>query len=400
MAGRSPHISGVVARGDTLTIRLLSPEPDFLARIAEPVCARFVQHPDRPQGVRLIPSAGPYYVSSYTPGQSVVLLRNPNYRGSRPHHLERIEMAIGISSGQAVAEVQAGRADCIFAGRADSQTRHHSHPSSQRDTEHGSTAAAHGRQQYFIEPIPTPQFILPQHAPPPVQRRADAPGRQLRHRPAGASPESATEAARRPERPAGHYLPPGIPGSTNAPIYPLTPDLTKANSLTDARNRTAVLYTCEEQTCRLQAQIIKTELAAIGLRLDVKTFPINTLTAASTAPRRQFDLATRRIGADYPDPSAMLDSLLNIESFDEPTYRRRLTAVRETDRAGTLHRLRQARRRPRPERRPPRGHRRPRQPRFLLGADRLPNLRLLRRGPRRALHQARRPVSATTGTRG
>jgi ABC-type transport system substrate-binding protein len=130
-----------------------------------------------------------------------------------------------------------------------------------------------------------------------------------------------------PERPTADYLPPGIPGSTNAPVYPLTPDLRKANALARARGQTAVLYTCEGRACMLQAQIVKTELAAIGLRLDIKAFPASTLQVASAAPRRQFDLASGGWDADYPDPSAMLDDLLNNESFDDPTYRHRLAAT-------------------------------------------------------------------------
>lgn len=52
MAHKSPHISGVVARGDTLTVRLRLPEPDFLARIAEPaMCAVPSNTPPDPKGV-------------------------------------------------------------------------------------------------------------------------------------------------------------------------------------------------------------------------------------------------------------------------------------------------------------------------------------------------------------
>ena len=36
MAGKASHITGVVASGDTLTIRLLAPAPDFLSRLARP----------------------------------------------------------------------------------------------------------------------------------------------------------------------------------------------------------------------------------------------------------------------------------------------------------------------------------------------------------------------------
>ena len=109
MAHTSPHISGVIARGDTLTVRLRSPEPDFPARIAEPaMCAAPPNTPPNPNLRVTIPSAGPYYVASFTPGQGVVLLRNPNYRGNRPHHLARIDVTMGTSNRQAVADVEAG----------------------------------------------------------------------------------------------------------------------------------------------------------------------------------------------------------------------------------------------------------------------------------------------------
>ena len=68
-----------------------------------------------PTGCGVIPSAGPYYVTSYTPGQGVVLVRNPNYHGSRPHHFARIELAVGISAQRAVAEIEAGTADYTHA---------------------------------------------------------------------------------------------------------------------------------------------------------------------------------------------------------------------------------------------------------------------------------------------
>ena len=92
------------------TIRLLAPAPDFLSRIALPAfCAVPSNTPIKE--VREIPSAGPYYVTSYTPGQAVVLARNPNYHGSRPHHFARIELAVGISTKRAFHEIEAGSAD-------------------------------------------------------------------------------------------------------------------------------------------------------------------------------------------------------------------------------------------------------------------------------------------------
>src|SRR5207302_10256518 len=99
VSGKVSHIAGVIADGDTLTIRLLAPVSDFLARISQPAtsCAVPSNTPVNRNGVNVIPSAGPYYVTSYTPRQGVVLTRNPNYRGRRPHHFARIELAVGIS---------------------------------------------------------------------------------------------------------------------------------------------------------------------------------------------------------------------------------------------------------------------------------------------------------------
>ena len=65
MAGKASHITGVIASGDTLTIKLLAPAPDFLSRLALPAfCAVPSNTPLNPNGVRVIPSAGPYYVTS------------------------------------------------------------------------------------------------------------------------------------------------------------------------------------------------------------------------------------------------------------------------------------------------------------------------------------------------
>jgi YVTN family beta-propeller protein len=328
MAGKAPHVSGVVARGDTLTIRLLSPAPDFLSRIALPaMCAVPSDTPIDPQGVRVIPSAGPYYVASYTPGQGVVLVRNPNYRGGRPHRVQQIDLAMGISELRALADVEAGTADYrplggpgptdVSAVAAQLAARYGP----------GSPAGARGGQQYFVNPQLTLSYLyLNTHRPLFSDVRLRQAVNYAIDRRALAQLGTGTLAL--PERPTDHYLPPGMPGSTSARTYPLTPDLPKANSLAKGRGRTAVLYTCENPICAQQAQIVKNDLAAIGLQVKVKEFPIVTLQTVTARPREPFDLAAGAWGADYPDPSAILEGLiengLTYPTFDDPTYRRRL----------------------------------------------------------------------------
>ncbi len=111
-----------------------------------------------------------------------------------------------------------------------------------------------------------------------------------------------------PYDPIDHYLPPGLPGFRDAHVYPLTSDLAKAGSLIERKRRTAVLYTCNFAPCDRQAQIIKDDLGAIGIQVRVKTFPLQALWPRVATPGAPFDLAALGWNADYPDPSAMLDS--------------------------------------------------------------------------------------------
>ena len=70
MAGKARHISGIVAKGDRLTLRLAAPAPELATLIALPFfCAVPVGTPIDPNGVRNVPSAGPYYVAAMLPGR-------------------------------------------------------------------------------------------------------------------------------------------------------------------------------------------------------------------------------------------------------------------------------------------------------------------------------------------
>ena len=70
--------------------------------------------------------------------------------------------------------------------------------------------------------------------------------------------------------PTDQYLHQGYPGSSDGTIYPRRADLATARALVHERGKTAVLYTCESSSCERQAEIIKAELAAIGVRVQIK----------------------------------------------------------------------------------------------------------------------------------
>jgi YVTN family beta-propeller protein len=328
MGGQAGHISGVVARGSRLTIRLTAPAGDLPARMAEPaVCAVPTNTPIAARGERVIPSAGPYRVVSYTPKQGVVLTRNPNYRGNRPHRLARIELTVGIPAQRAIAEIEAGTAAYAIGTQFDSAQA----ATLAARYGAGSLADKSGHQQYFVNTYPQLDFFaLNTHRP----LFADL---QLRR-----AVNYAIDRARLarlgdyflalPEHATDHYLPPGTPGYRNVHIYPATPDLAKARRLARGHARaTVVLYTCNVSPCLEQAQIVKTDLAAIDLRVEVKALPPGTLFTELTTPGQPFDMGWEGWLPDWRDPAAMLNTLLEsgtvVPTFDDPTWRGRLAAA-------------------------------------------------------------------------
>jgi peptide/nickel transport system substrate-binding protein len=331
MAGRADHISGVQARGDKLNIHLLAPEPDIPSRLAQPFfCAVPTNTPIDPGGLRAIPSAGPYHVTSYIPGQSVVLARNPNYGGSRPHRLARIVLALGVSSQRAVADIESGRADYTSIGGTPASTV--SALAARLAAQYGpaSPAAAHHRQQYFAESQhPELDFlILNTHRPLFSDLRLRQAVNYAIDRQALARLGDGFGSA---DRPATQYLPPGIPGFTPSAVYPITPNLTKARALTSGRGRTAILYACNYAACRQLAQIVSNDLARIGLRVETKAFDHNALYARLATPNEPFDIAFGTWLTDYPDPASMLNGMLADRSiyptFNDPVTQRALAAT-------------------------------------------------------------------------
>ncbi|MGL6278111.1 MAG: ABC transporter substrate-binding protein, partial [Gaiella sp.] len=330
MAGKASGISGVVARGDRLTIRLVAPAPDLPTRLALPFfCAVPIGTPRDPKGVRTIPSAGPYYVSSYGPGQGVVLTRNPNYEGGRPQRPDRIQVSFGISARKIDSGVEAGRVDYNIngvdpAGEARVAARYG----------RGSAAARTGRQRYFVTPRLLLSYIILNTSRPLF---ADA---RLRRAVNYAIDRAALAGIGivgiGPERPTDQYLPPGMPGFKDARVYPLKPDVTRARALAGPTQRVAVLYTCQESPCDRLAQTIKTNLAAIGIQVTVEAFPADEHFTRLGRPGEPFDLAVGGYvgwAADFPDPANFLNFLVGTGSggatpaFTDPGYQRKVQAA-------------------------------------------------------------------------
>jgi len=325
-AGKAPHIAGITARGNSLTIRLVAPAPNLPARLAMPFfCGVPIDTPLDPKGVRMIPSAGPYYVTSYTPGQGLVLQRNPSYTGARPHRLDRIEVTVGVSRQRTLDQIAAGSVDYALDGVDPADAAGLAARLGPQ-----SPAAKKGRQQYFINPSTEVDFlVLNTHRPLFQDARLRRAVNYAIDRSALAQLGNAFSSF--PERPTDRYLPPGIPGFRDVHIYPFAPDLARAKRLAGEQRRSAVLYTCDRPPCDRLAQVVKTNLAAIGIDVQVKAFAFSALFERLPRKGEPFDLAFTGWIPDYPDPYAVLNVLLEgagiLPTFDDPVFKRRLAAA-------------------------------------------------------------------------
>ncbi len=329
LAGKAQHISGITVRGNRLTVRLTEAKGDFLAWIASGFFAAVPSGtPIDPGGVRSISSAGPYYVSSYIPGQGLVLKRNPNYRGGRPHHLQEIDFTPGVPRAQAVAEIEAGRADYSLSSPPPDQAKR-----LRARYGPGSKAAKAGRQRYFEGAVAIESYLNLN-----TSRPLFAQVRLRRAVNYAIDRRALSQLFPISGEPTDQYIPPALPGFRDVHIYPLVPDLARARRLAGGRHRTAVLYTDDNLFAQNRAEIIKDNLSAIGIDVKVKTFPRGTAGAQASTKGAPFDIVDTGWSWDYFDPADYLNLLLdgrsiratgnnNLSYFNVPAYNRRLEAA-------------------------------------------------------------------------
>jgi peptide/nickel transport system substrate-binding protein len=329
----------VNAHGRTLSIRLTHVAGNFPARIAMPFfCAVPTNTPMHLTEAPPIPTAGPYYIASNVPGVQTVLKRNPNYAGPRPRRLAEIIYVGGYSSDfgtpQSVARVIAGETDYVPVVGALEVGGSSLRAKLNRRYGANSPAAHDGHQQAFLNPtlvvdaltLNTSRRLF---ADTRLRRAANyAIDRRALARLGGFDFAGALTAT-----PTDQYLPPGFPGFKDVEIYPLDGDLRKAKHLAGTQRRTAVMYTCDFPPCPQEAQLVKRSLAALGITLETRALPIDTVFRRELSKGEPFDIGLITWRFDYADPFDFLNLMfdgnlgVNYAHFDEPAWNQRLEAA-------------------------------------------------------------------------
>jgi ABC-type oligopeptide transport system substrate-binding subunit len=154
-------------------------------------------------------------------------------------------------------------------------------------------------------------------------------------------------------KPTDQYLPPTMPGFRDARIYPLDgPDLRKARALARGHTRSGkvVLGTPNYTAPLAAAQVVKQNLATIGLDVEIKALPPGAYFAQVGQAKTPFDISFGDWAPDYIDPSAYASQIFdsrfigssNLSHFASPVYdalMRRAGALEGNARADAYGRL-------------------------------------------------------------
>ena len=295
--GKANTASGVVARGNTLIIKLTQPDGGLLSKLGMPFFqAISLKMANDPKGVDSYPSGGPYTISSRIPNRSIVLTRNRYYKGSRPANIDTFDITVNTNVDQSLLQVKSNQIDYDMGGLP--------------PTAHAGLANEFGtnKGQYQVHPLVETDYVAlntsrPTFGSVALRKAANfAIDRPAMLRVRGAFAGKRTD----------QVLPPGMGGFKDVKAYPLKgADYAKAKALAGSKCGSIRLDSTTSSVGQALAQVFKYNLTQMGCDVNVKLFQGFQLYVADGTKGEPFDAALAGWNQDYPDPYDFLDILLN-----------------------------------------------------------------------------------------
>jgi ABC-type transport system substrate-binding protein len=299
--GKASKISGISAKGNTLTFHLTSPNATFVSILSmQWFTAVKANTPYSSTGLNVYPAAGPYYIASRDPGRSTVLKRNPNYKGDRPANPDQIVFTPNVNTDQSLLQVKAGQSDLDIIGIP-------------------ATAAAGLAQQYgvnkgrfFVGPTSCVSYMAMNNARAPFDNVAVRKAVEYAiDRPAQVRLLGAYAGKR-----TSQLLVPGIPGYKPFNAYPLAgADVAKAKAIGGAAIAAAptlnIVHTTSTASTN-RAQVAEFNLKQIGFKVnDLPTPATNYYQVIQTKGTTYNFVTNGGWCADYFDPFDYLNVLFD-----------------------------------------------------------------------------------------
>jgi len=301
IAGTANTASGVVARGNTLIIKLTQPDGGLLSKLGMPFFqAISLKMANDPKGVDSYPSGGPYTIASRIPNRRIVLKRNKYYKGPRPANIDTFDITVNTNLDQSLLQVRSNQVDYDMGGLP--------------NTAHADLAKQYGvnKGQYQVHQLVETDYVAlntsrPTFGSTTLRKAANfAIDRPAMLRVRGAFAGKRTD----------QVLPPGMGGFKDVKAYPLKgADYSKAKSLAKSNCKDVTLYSTTSSTGQALAQVFKYNLTQMGCNVNVKLFQGFQIYTAAGTKGEPFDAALVGWNQDYPDPYDFLDILLNGNSI-------------------------------------------------------------------------------------
>jgi ABC-type transport system substrate-binding protein len=274
-------------------------------------------------GVTTPPSAGPYYIASRDVGRSIVLQRNPHYKGPRPHNLDRVVYTVGNAQDATYLRVQKGESDYAAGGLPPAA--------------YAEVAKEYGinRGRFFVRPLLGIQYFA-LNTQRPIFRNNLTLRRAINY--AIDRHAMLIQGGYLSGRRTDQILPPGIAGFQDASLYPLAGanfDVAKRLAKGHTRDGKVVFYTSNRGSAPAIAQVLQYDLKQIGLDVDVQMFPAAVQLSKMGTKGEPYDIGSHAWVADYADPYDFVNVLLdgsqiraenNVDFayFDDPSFLKKM----------------------------------------------------------------------------
>jgi ABC-type oligopeptide transport system substrate-binding subunit len=327
--GKATRASGVRALSPyRLQIRLTKRAPDLLSRLAMPFFAPIPTNmPINSDGVGAPTlGSGPYYIASWEPRRSIVLLRNRFYKGPRPHNVNRIQYDIGLPLATIRLNVESNATDTGPVPPA---------AHAELGQKYGVRKGSPG--QYFVNPSAAFRYLAMNHDRPLFGGGGN--GNVGLKKAVNTAIDRIAMINQRGAY-AGvindQYMPPTMRGFQNAAIYPSRSNIPRAQSLArgNLRGGKGVFYCANAAPAPQTCQVVQNNLRQIGLDMEIQTFPRAVQFTKTGTRGEPFDLTLEGWHMDYFDPYDFIFLMdgttirpannVNFSYFNSPQYNRKI----------------------------------------------------------------------------
>jgi peptide/nickel transport system substrate-binding protein len=305
--GSADTISGITTTDNTVTFKLMAPDGSFPNKLALPTTCPVGPDAERKpdEGVSILQEygSGPYVVESYTPEQSMVWVRNPNYDpavlGDRGH-AESINFEIGVDAAQAALKIKAGDID-VYTGNFPTA-----------DITQITNDASLEAQRFSAErPAVLTLFLNNTVAP-----FDNVKVRQAVNYAVNRSQIQRVWGGPAVGQPTDQILPPSVPSYRDYDAYPFEPDLEEAQRLMQESGVTTPVKTqirTRNDTAGFMevAAVVQANLAEIGIDLEIVGAPGSVDGAADADPEQKVPMGLVAFSMDFPDGQAFINLLLD-----------------------------------------------------------------------------------------